>query len=46
MDNYKTERTNQEKHCQDRTPIQTFQGGRTLYQQYVFENSEEVKTAA
>lgn len=46
MDNYNTERTNQGKHCQGRTPMQTFQDGRTLYQQYVFENSEEGKTAA
>ncbi len=46
MDDYNNERTNQGKHCQGRTPMQTFQDGRTLYQQYVFENSEEGKTAA
>ena len=46
MKNYNTERTNQGKHCQGRTPMQTFQDGRPLYQQYVFENSEEGKTAA
>ena len=46
MDNYNTERTNQGKHCQGRTPMQTFQDGRTLYQQYVFENSEEENQAA
>jgi len=26
---------------QGRTPMQTYQDGRPLYQQYVFENSEE-----
>ena len=46
MKNYNTERTYQGKHCQGRTPMQTFQDGRPLYQQYVFENSEEEKTAA
>ena len=43
MDFNNTERTNQGKHCQGRTPIQTFQDGRILYQKYVFENSEEGK---
>jgi hypothetical protein len=33
-------------HSQGRTPMQTFEDGRSLYQQYVFENSEEGKTAA
>ena len=46
MKNYNTEITNQGKHCQGRTPMQTFQDGRPLYQQYVFKNSEEGKTAA
>ena len=46
MQYYNNERTNQGKHCQGRTPMQTFQDGRPLYQQYVFENSEEDKTAA
>ena len=43
---YNNDRTNQGKHCQGRTPMQTFEDGRPLYQQYVFENSEEGKTAA
>ena len=46
MENYNNERTNQGKHCKGRTPMQTFEDGRPLYQQYVFENSEEGKTAA
>jgi transposase InsO family protein len=46
MQYYNNDRTNQGKHCQGRTPMQTFQDGRPLYQQYVFENSEEGKTAA
>ena len=46
MKNYNTERTNQGKNCQGRTPMQTFQNGRLLYQQYIFENSEEGKSAA
>jgi len=41
MTAYNNERTNQGKHCQGRTPMQTFQDGRPLYQQYVFENSVE-----
>ena len=46
MDFYNNERTNQGKHCQGRTPMQTFEDGRSLYQQYVFENSTEEKDAA
>ena len=46
MATYNNERTNQGKHCQGRTPMQTFQDGRPLYQQYVFENSEEENQAA
>jgi hypothetical protein len=46
MQYYNEERTNQGKHCQGRTPMQTFQDGRPLYQQYVFENSEEENQAA
>ncbi len=46
MATYNNERTNQGKHCQGRTPMQTFQDGRSLYQQYVFENSEEENQAA
>ena len=46
MQYYNNDRTNHGKHCQGRTPMQTFEDGRPLYQQYVFENSEEGKTAA
>jgi transposase InsO family protein len=46
MNNYNNERTNQGKYCKGRTPMQTFEDGRTLYQKYVFENSEEEKQAA
>jgi transposase InsO family protein len=46
MATYNNERTNQGKYCQGRTPMQTFQDGRPLYQQYVFENSEEENQAA
>ena len=46
MQYYNNDRTNQGKHCQGRTPMQTFEDGRPLYQQYVFENSEEGKEAA
>ncbi|MZG31610.1 MAG: IS481 family transposase [Nitrospinae bacterium] len=46
MQYYNNDRTNQGKHCQGRTPMQTFNDGRPVYQQYVFENSEEGKTAA
>ena len=41
MNTYNNERTNQGKHCQGRTPMQTFEEGEILYQKYVFENSEE-----
>ena len=46
MATYNNERTNQGKHCQGRTPMQTLREGRALYQQYVFENSEEKNQAA
>jgi transposase InsO family protein len=43
MDYYNHERTNQGKHCQGRTPYETFTDGLSLYQQYVFENPIETK---
>ena len=46
MDFYNNERTNQGKHCRGRTPMQTFEDGRSPYQQYVFENSADEKDAA
>jgi len=46
MDEYNNNRTNQGKHCQGRTPMQTFEDGKPLYQKYVYENSAEGKQAA
>ena len=46
MEYYNNERTNQGKHCQGRTPMQTFEEGRKLYQKYVYENFEVEKDAA
>lgn len=46
MEYYNNDRTNQGKYCKGRTPMQTFEDGRDLYQKYVFENSEEEKNAA
>lgn len=46
MHRYNNARTNQGKHCLGRTPMQTFQEGRPLYQQYVFENSGKENNAA
>lgn len=43
MDRYNRERTNQGKRCQGRTPIETFEAGLDLYQQFVFENEEAVQ---
>jgi transposase InsO family protein len=43
MDYYNHERTNQGKHCQGRTPYETFTDALSLYQQYVFENPIETK---
>jgi hypothetical protein len=34
---YNTERTNQGRYCQGRTPLQTFREGLELYQQYVYD---------
>ncbi len=43
MNDYNNDRTNQGKHFQGRTPMQTFQDGKILYQKYVFENSKRRK---
>ena len=43
---YNNERTNQGKYCQGRTPMQTFEDGKELYQKYVFESLVEESTAA
>jgi len=42
---YNTERTNQGRYCQGRTPMQTFIEGLELYQQYVYDK-EVIETAA
>ncbi|QPJ63853.1 MAG: transposase [Candidatus Nitronauta litoralis] len=43
---YNNQRTNQGKHCQNRTLMQTFLDGRSLYPQYMFENNVEENQAA
>ncbi len=40
MHRYNTDRTNQGKHCQGRTPMDTFLAGKELYQKYVYEEAE------
>ena len=42
MSHYNTQRTNQGKRCQGRTPEQTFTDGYGLYKQYMIENKKEV----
>lgn len=42
MDWYNTERTNQGRYCQGRTPMQTFTDGLPLYQKYVYDTVEEI----
>ena len=42
---YNSQRTNQGRHCQGRTPIQTFQDGLALYQQYVYDTVNEIEAA-
>jgi len=41
METYNTDRTNQGRHCQGRTPMQTFTGGLELCDKYVNENEIE-----
>jgi transposase InsO family protein len=38
---YNTQRTNQGKHCQGRTPMETFLAGLELYQKFVYEEVEQ-----
>lgn len=45
MDQYNTERTNQGRYCQGRTPFQTFLDGLELYQQHVYEEVENKEAA-
>jgi hypothetical protein len=42
---YNTQRTNQGRYCQGRTPMQTFLDGRELYQKYVYDTVDEVVAA-
>jgi len=46
VNTYNTDRTNQGKYCQGRTPLQTFTDGLELYQKHVFENGVEERDAA
>jgi hypothetical protein len=45
MDHYNNERTNQGKRCQGRTPRQTWDEGKPLYQRFVFKTGSEVGQA-
>ncbi len=42
---YYIDRTNQGRHCQGRTPMQTFLDGLALYDQYVYDTSERKEAA-
>ncbi len=41
---YNTKRTNQGKHCQGRTPMETFLAGKDLYRKYVYEEAQLTDT--
>lgn len=43
---YNSERTNQGRYCQGRTPLQTFMDGLELYQQFVYEEMVEERNVA
>jgi len=45
MDQYNTERTNQGRYCQGRTPFRTFLEGLELYQQHFYEEVENKEAA-
>jgi hypothetical protein len=45
MEDYNKERTNQGRYCQGRTPLETFNDGLQLYNQYVFDNEVEEMAA-
>jgi transposase InsO family protein len=45
MEQYNTERTNQGRYCQGRTPLQTFMDGLNLYQRHVYEGLETDEAA-
>lgn len=42
---YNTQRTNQGRYCQGRTPMQTLLDGRELYQKYVYDLVDEAEAA-
>lgn len=42
---YNNERTNQGKHCQGRTPMETFEAGYDLYKKFVIEKEEVTREA-
>jgi len=44
MHRYNTERTNQGKYCQGRTPMETFLAGKELYRKYVYEEAQLTDT--
>ena len=46
MNTYNTDRTNQGRYCQGRTPLETFTDGLALYQEHVFENMMDDQLAA
>ena len=43
---YNEERTNQGRHCQGRTPMETFVEGLPLYEKYVQEGGELTEVSA
>ena len=43
---YNTERTNQGRYCQGRTPMETFEAGIDLYRQFVYDEEEVMEKAA
>ncbi len=45
MTYYNTQRTNQGRYCQGRTPMQTLSDGRELYQKYVYDLVDETEAA-
>jgi transposase InsO family protein len=44
MDYYNNQRTNQGRYCQGRTPMQTFEDGKELYRQYVYDAVDNIET--
>lgn len=42
MEYYNNQRTKQGRYCQGRTPIQTFEDGKELYRQHVYDAIDEI----